>query len=479
MLTSLEWLREGEPFPPIAEAARIEGYIKNRKLFETRHAEVYEKALERIQRVIGNFEEVVSYPVVTNYQKLISLKIADLLVGEPPQFKGENQEQIDKTVLESDLVNLIGMAAVDVSRFGDSLLTVTRDDYGVPVVTITSPAVWYPIVSPTNVKRTVAHVLAWVTGDEGDRLTVQIHERGRYEAREYGYDRGHIGKFLSSRWVATGLDNFAIIQVPNVITSDRATGISDYDDVDSIISEIMVRIGQISRILDKHADPSMQGPPSALERDPMTGQWRVKAGSFYMVESKEDSGVSYITWDGQLSAAFSHLEKLISLLYTISEMGSAIFGDVGDVATGAIPSGSALRRLMISPLAKVARIRARMDDALKEAFRLCGVLGGVDMADVSITWQDGLPGDPKEEAEIVKIRTGDAQTMSVKRALMQYDGMSEDDAEDEIATIEAEAVAGSAITPFGAYDTTADEDRDLEGWDNGQDENDTAGGAGA
>jgi hypothetical protein len=151
-------------------------------------------------------------------------------------------------------------------------------------------------------------------------------------------------------------------------------------------------------------------------------------------------------------------------------MGSAIFGDLGDAKTGAAPSGTALRRLMIAPLAKVARVRNKMDDAIKEAFRLCGLLGGVDMTDVSITWQDGLPGDPVEEATIIKSRTKDGQTMSVKRALMQYDAMSEEDAEDEIAQIEAENAAASPMTPYGGYDATADEDRDLEDNTNGEDE---------
>lgn len=469
MLTDLSWLKEGEPFPPRAEASRITAYGRYKKLFESKHAEVYEEALKRIQRVIGNFENVVSYPIVANYQKLISLKTSDLLIGEPPQFKGGNQQAVDKVVMESDLINLIGLTAIDVSRYGDGIMTVTRDPYGTPVVEITSPAVWYPIVSPTNVKRVTQHVLAWVNGAE-DGLLVQVHERGRYEVREYQYRNGFIGKFLRSQWVTTGLDSFAVLQVPNAITSDRSTGISDYEDIDSIVSEIMVRIGQISRILDKHADPSMQGPPSALERDPFTGQWKVKAGSFFMVESKEDAGVSYVTWDGQLDANFKQLERLLNMLYTVSEMGSAIFGDLGDTKVGAAPSGTALRRLMIAPLAKVARVRNKMDDAIKEAFRLCGLLGGVDMTDVSITWQDGLPGDPVEEATIMKSRTKDGQTMSVKRALMQYDAMSEEDAEDEIAQIEAENAAASPMTPYGGYDATADEDRDLEDNTNGEDE---------
>ena len=56
-----------------------------------------------------------------------------------------------------------------------------------------------------------------------------------------------------------------------MLTSDRVYGIDDYSDLDSIISELEVRISQISKILDKHAEPSVQGPSSALVRNPHTG----------------------------------------------------------------------------------------------------------------------------------------------------------------------------------------------------------------
>ena len=436
MLTNLNWLKSGERFPPKEEVERIGLYTHNRNLFESRHSEEYEVTLRRIQRIIGNFEEVVSYPIVINYQKLMSLKIADLLFGEPPVFTTGNQEELDKIIKESDLLNLLYMVAIDVSRYGDGLFLIIPGKG----VEIASPSVWYPIVSPENVKEITAHVLGWIAEDQ---LHIQIHTKGICEYRTYGYDRGSIGALLKTSSIATGLSDFAVIQVSNTITSDRTTGMDDYTDIDSIISELMVRIGQISRILDKHANPSMQGPASALERDPVSGQYRLKVGSYFSIESKEDAGVSYITWDGQLDSNFKQIERLINLLYTISEMGSSVFGDMSQSA-GQAPSGTALKRLMISALAKVNRIRMRFDSGLKNMFGLWGETMGLDLSDVSISWQDGLPADPKEEADIIKTRR-EATTMSQKRALMQYDKMSEEDADEEILTISEENAANNPM----------------------------------
>lgn len=447
MLHDLNWLKEGEVFPPYSERERMERYTTNRKLFETKHGEVYDKQLKRIERVIGNFDEVISYPIIVNFQKIMSLKIADLLLGEPPTLSTvDDNGSLGKIQERNDIVSCAYQVGIDVSRYGDGLFFVHKEN-GHGVIDVTQPGIWFPIVDPDNIHNVTCHVLAWTVGD---KIKAQLHYKGSYIKREYEYISSMtgklIGKLLSSEEKNTGLDDFAVVQVPNVLTSDRCTGIDDYMDIDTIVSDLMVRIGQIDRILDKHANPSMQGPETALEKDPLTGEYRLKVGS-YFARDPGDAEVSYITWNGQLDANFKQVERLLNLLYSISEMGSAIFGDMTTM-TGQVPSGSALRRLMISPLAKVNRIRMRFDPALKKAIRLCSQLGGdgiKPLKDVSIVWQDGLPGDALEEANIMMLRTGNKPTMSQLRALKTYDMMNPQDAEDELSQITDEEVAISPM----------------------------------
>ena len=77
MLTDLSFLAPGQQWPPQSELQRLMDYEKNRQLFENEHASVYAEPLSRIRRVIGNFEDVIDFTVVVNYQKLITLKLAD------------------------------------------------------------------------------------------------------------------------------------------------------------------------------------------------------------------------------------------------------------------------------------------------------------------------------------------------------------------------------------------------------------------
>lgn len=457
MLTNLDFLQPGKTWPPPEEGDRLRQYEVNRGLFEGDHGRYYAEQFKRIQRVIGNFDEVVSYEVVVNYQKLISLKIADLLLGEPPKINAGDsgspeQETVNQIAEITDLHNMAYETAIDVSRYGDGLFYVYKDESGKGVIDVTQPQIWFPIVSPDNVKRIQYHVLAW-TYDVGQKtyLKVQIHEKGRYTEREYLIDAGIIKEqIVDDRTIQTGLDDFAIVQVPNVLTSDRVHGIDDYQDIDSIVSEIEVRVGQIARILDKHAAPSVQGPTAALERDPVTGEWHLKMGNYFARDNKDDPPVEYVTWDGQLSANFQMIEQLVNFLHAISEMGSSLLGDK-EGGDGQAPSGTSLRFRLISPLAKVRRIAMRFRPALIKAIKLCSELGGSGIVDlrntpISVTMQDGLPADERESAEIMALRTGSKPTMSVKRALKQYDDMDDDTADSEIAEIADEEAQTNPVS---------------------------------
>ena len=67
----------------------------------------------------------------------------------------------------------------------------------------------------------------------------------------------------------------------------------------------------------------------------------------------------------------------------------------------------------------------------------------LDIADYKMTepilhFNDGLPKDEMEQTNITSIRTGGAITMSQKTAIMQLNGMTEEQAEQEIRRIKAE-----------------------------------------
>lgn len=486
MLTSLDFLKINQQFPPASEVHRLEKYHKNKLIFENQHERVYEESFKRISRVIGNFQDIVSYVVVANFQKLMSVKIADFMFGEEPIIScgdDDSKEQIavDAIKENSELMNTCYSLAIDLSRYGDAVFNIYKDDEGKGIIDITQPSFYFKVVDPQNIKKVKYHILAHKYKVEKEYnsftrkqnyeefLYVEIHTKGYIDKYTYKLKGDSIYKVEDKELgIPTGLDDFAIIPVHNLLTSDRIYGIDDYSDVDSIISEIEVRLSQISKILDKHAEPSMQGPSSALEYDTSTRSYKLKVGNYFSRDSTEDPAVEYITWNAQLEANFKQVEKLINILAVISEMGSAIFDFDNKLGTAA--SGTALKRMLISPLAKTKRVRNNVDIALKKAIKLCSQLGGENIVDLSkekinIFWQDGLPNDDLEEANIMNIRTGGKATISQYSAIKRLDNLTDEDAQSELDAIQVEESVSNPMNSLNMFNDLDNQNSD-EGEEN-------------
>ena len=488
MLYSMEWLQQGRMFPPECEISRIKRYRENQALFESDHFDdpafrhydpldlapfdgyltIYKKCAERIQRVIGNFEEVVSFPTLLNYQRLMSVKAADLVCGEPPMITGSKPEENEQILDVRDYVDFdekLYSTVIDISRYGDAVWRYYKDDRGQFTFTCWNPIEWYPIVSQDGTRTIVKHCLAWRVNIQPDpqqspiwNLHVQIHgckpnEVGHYthQIYEMGGDGKTIGKLISSTDVLTGLDVCAVRHVKAFSTSNTIYGYDDYMPIDSVLAEIMVRIGQISVILDKHADPNITGPVSMLHKDPNTGELVLQAGKFFAV-SQGELKPEYMTWDGQLNAAFKEIEMLLNQLYILSEMGAALLGEQG--GSGQAISGTAMRFKMVNPLAKVRRIANSLTRPVKEMFAVLtrDNLGDdsasatpVEYKNISVFWSDGLPDDPRENIENAKLATGATKMMPLKTAIREYFQRTDGEAQEWLNDIAQEAEASMEL----------------------------------
>ena len=417
MLYDLGFLEKGSVWPPVGEAGRLGRYAHNRGIFN------------------GTGEGQL------RFGRLMALKFADLLFGEPPRIAiGGTDWRPPEGFLERAYE-----VAIDVCRYGTGLFSVHRGlEGGVPVLDISQPQHWFVVVDRFNIKRVLWHVLAAeipavaCSGADGaGRLEVQVHGVGEVWLRSYELSDGVVGEMLAEERVDTGLDGFAVLPVHNVATSDSYFGMDDFGPIEGLVDEVGARMAQVSRILDKHAEPTMQGPGSALVDDGH-GNLHLGTGNYIVNDSLFDTGISkveYITWEAQLGPSFKQLEQLLQFLYMMSETGATLLDASPEAAQA--QSGTALRLRMMSPLAKVNRLRARFDPVIRQAVvhlaKMDGVL--VSVGDVSIIWEDGLPDDPMESAQIMQIRTGGAPTIGAREAIKRLDGVGDDMAQrmvDEI-----------------------------------------------
>lgn len=460
MLTDLTFLEQGQPWPPASEKDRLATYAANRQLFEAEHAPVFHENFKRLVRAAGEAGVSIptSFELVVNYFRLITVTTAGMLFNKAPGIiAGKEQDEKAMDLVQaiddrSDLQDVLFTCALDASRYGDGLLYARRDEAGNGVIDITRPDTWFPVVDAANLRRVLYHVLATpyeqteiVMGERRKRkyLRVEIHSPGSIEIRDYQLEQNAIGPLLGTPKVEhTGLDTFAVIPVSNLRPSDRVHGIDDYNDIQDLVCELEVRLAQISRVLDRHSDPTMQGPESALEDAEMPDGSLARVfvpGKYFINQAGTLQGrIEYLTWDAQLDANFTQIERILSLIRTISEMG-ALLSDLTDKG-GAVPSGAAMRRMLYGTISKISRLRNRFTPALRQALKAAAALSGGDLSDtpIYIDWPDVLPRDPLEQAQIADIRTGGKQTQSVKRAIMELDELDEDDAEAELESIREE-----------------------------------------
>ena len=515
MLYNYDWLQPGKAFPPPVEAGRIQRYRQNAHLFDGDHfadpefrtrtpfgmvddvpVNLYLKCAERISQVIGNFEEVVSFPTLLNYQRLMSLKMADLVCGEYPTISGVTAEEnaaIQDVRDMSDFDAKLYSTVIDISRYGDALWRMYKDYDGRMNFTCWDPTQWYPIVAQDGTNAIKAHCLCWIVNKSEDALNpdfylnVQIHSNnpkdiGYYEHREFKMNASGtmIGDQVSSKRVPTGLDRCAVFHIRAFAVTNSVYGYDDYMTVDSILAEIMARVGQISAILDKHADPNITGPVSMLEVDPKTGEYHLRAGKFFAVSPGEEHP-EYMTWDGQLTSAFKQLEFLVNQMYILSEMGAAILG--GQDGSSQAISGTAMRFKMVNPLAKARRIANSMTLPVRKLFSSLSVSAEVDekmfdhpedMANpegaeqittppvqpkplqlpipyrkISVFWADGLPDDPRENIENCKLASGETKMMPLEKAIMEFFGRSQEEALNWIEKIHEETKTNQDVTSYG------------------------------
>lgn len=480
MLFNYDWLQLGKNFPPEREIPRITRYRQNAMLFDGDHfadptfrkhdnvcdqgVSLYLKCAERISRVIGNFDEIISFPVLLNYQRLMSLKMADLVCGEHPTISGATStenEALRDVRDSSDFDAKLYSTVIDISRYGDAIWRIYKDWDGRYNFTCWDPTEWYPIVTQDGTNSIEAHCLCWRENRSKDidnpdwYLHVQIYRTapqyvGYYEQREYklGTNGRTILEQTRSQKVPTGLDRCAVMHIKAFATTNSVYGYDDYMPLDSLLSEIMTRVSQISGILDKHADPNITGPVSMLTVDQKTGEYHLSNGKFFAVSPGEEQP-KYMTWDGQLEAAFKQLEFLINQLYILSEMGAALLG--GADGSGQAISGTAMRFKMVNPLAKARRVANSLTRPVRQLFSSLsvsaeGVEEAIPYSKVSVFWADGLPDDPRENIENCKLATGATKMMPLEKGIMEFFGRSNEEAKQWIRMIEDETTASMSLT---------------------------------
>lgn len=437
MLTDLNWLTEGAPYPPKTETERIERYKLHEQLFLSRHDKAWETRFSELARLYRKTNRSVD--TVVNYHQLLSKKTADFICGEPPVFEAQrNGDELEHVLAREQFAARLYEAVIDVSRYGDAVLKLVGKR-----LSLVAPQYWFPVVEPRDLKRIAQQVIAYpITPDKDGVMTelyVEIHTPGRIEQRLYGFDEkaGAIGKLKKTPKTSdTGLTESAIQILTNLTHSGSIYGLDDYEIVNSIIRKIMWRLHCADTVLDKHSEPSLSGPETALDRDPETGLPVFRTGNYFKRATSEDPDVRYITWDGNLESNFKEIELLFDQLYILTEMGQAFLEGGGG---GEASSGTALKLRMVSPRIKASRIVGLNEATVKTLVCMLAQVNDVALTpeELTVHWNDGLPDDEVETVNTLVTATGGKAVMSQYTALKSR-GLTDAEVDAELAQMRDE-----------------------------------------
>lgn len=498
MLNDLSFLNTGKLFPPVDETERLQNYEDNLLLFKDSTYLVSKKnfkdAASRVVRILNDYQDLIGYPIELNYHKLTSVSISDLVCGEKPTIKIKNNKESEKLLNDFNFYGKLREWVIDISRYGDAVARVyaqdtsqeTGNETGKGAVAVMQPSSLFKVVDADDKDHLINMVIATPRECEDStkekpkwELHIQIHYKGYYIKRimelnpikkdtSYKLPSGRTNLTLQrfeikkqkgkDEKVATGLNDFAVRSMHQLITSDSCYGHDDYASLDPILAEIWARLGQIAIILDKHTRPDVYAALSAFEQD-CRGQWHMKVGggNTYAL-NPGDPTPGYLTWDGQLVACFNELNLLFEQLYKISEMGP-IYEAAGKNVNIAYDT---MRATFVKPLAKAKRITTDMENELKHIISLVASLNGTDIApdDITFTWYDGLPNDEKQEIEKATMKIN-ADLTTPKQENIDRFGLTEEQA-NAIATEVDTRNANKQQAMFGGFGNPMQDDGEDE-----------------
>lgn len=494
MINNKNMFAVGELFPPPLHYKRIKGYRDNKKIFKGHHHEVFQK------NMFGNDRAKEILYISVNLAGIICKKSADFLFGEELKVlagKGEatpEQEAFDRFVEENNLNIMLYENALTNAYTGDAFIKIRygQEMGGALPPEIDEPRVMIENLNPELVypetyqwdrsKIKCFHVTTpYYEEDENQwYLVVESHFAGKIKYSKYLItplyynsdnepERWEISGVAEDGFfeVATGVALPLVVHIPNLSTADTWEGIDDLTELHPMLDEINNRLSQIADILDKHSNPAMAVPSGLLGADEDgNAQFRVAVDKVFEVMGKDDVVPQYITWNGQLNEAFQELDRLIDLVLTVSEIPAVALGK-GDSGTSG-SSGLAIKWRMNSLLAKINRKKQYYSKGLKQIFFIAQKLEeALGIADYEVTtpvlhFQDGLPKDEMEQANIMSIRTGGAKTLSQKSAIMLLNNFTESQADAEIEKIKEEesstmeTASPSIFNDEGNMDSLAD-----------------------
>ena len=129
MLFNTNFLNPGSIYPPECQERRLQDYRFYEKIFDLcDFADFNELGC----RLYVNFDTIFKIPVLLGYQRLSTVKLADMVMGAPPSITVNKDDDMTDKIADlrdqTDYDNKMYQALIDYSRYGVTVIRLFNDD---------------------------------------------------------------------------------------------------------------------------------------------------------------------------------------------------------------------------------------------------------------------------------------------------------------------------------------------------------------
>ncbi len=418
MLTDLSFVADGKPWPPedADEAARLKEHAFMRQIYNGLHEKVFPRY---IAYLADQSKDSKKQKIILDWPELATDSYLNLLLGEEPEIVAAGYNRDDLPALPTD------QAFIDVSRYGIGLFEVS--DAGIQAL---NPENCYIIVTPGNIQKPQAFVFfhIWKEKDvqngkekEIEYIKFTVHQPGKIRHLIFLISPGAgltksekklsgplpLGNFPAYSDLEVDADGYQyppvedmlVVAIQNKLSSERYYGQSDYKpSIISLIESLELLFAQRAEVLAKFTNPTPVVPESATVFDHSKEEWVYKPGQA-IITKPGDPSPSLMVWQAELGAVDRAIEQSMDQLLQMLQLSRVLLAGQGQ---GTAESGTALRIRLIPTLSKVSKYARAAEKAIPAVLHLWSQLHPPEILpeSIKVSFQDGIPEDPMETANI-------------------------------------------------------------------------------
>lgn len=471
-------------FPKEEDRHRLDKGVEHEDLWK---GKFYEENGERgVFRLKKYFEQDPDKKKIlalsVNVVRMIVGKTTRFFVGGEMTFKAttENaeaqkklQKSVDEIVDRSNLRNLLREEANALQIHGYSTMRVIQeDDTEKSLIEGVSFANTFPVVDFRG--RKTQHIIGKYlkkgtgTGEKQFFYAQQYYKEGKEVKIAHklftssGYDvKDEISfKELGAEyadWDGKIETTDKIPDLPIVQVNDLKLGSEDFptgmvEHIKSAAEEICDCLTRISTQFIKHLSAKIAIPKNALNIEiDDEGNEIVKSTNIEVIPIEDGDPIpQYITNSNPLiEQQFTELEKLLDLIAAAAEIPAKF---VGREDNGGAEKVETVKIRMAEFLRKIEDYQEGLEDAVRKLLHFALLLENVKLPEdfyVDVSFREGLPRDKEQEVR-THASAINAGIESKKRAIMEYYGFDEEEAQAELERIAEEDAAAIPMLDLGA-----------------------------